>query len=1122
VTNTATPTAGAAPTNDANSPTSQTATAGTAVSAPPSVLVKDGNGNPVAGVVVTFTPATGSGTVTGGSQTTNGNGVATVGSWTLSATAGSNTLTATSGSLSGSPVTFTAQGTAGAATTIAANSPTSQTATAGTAVSAPPSVLVKDANGNPVAGAAVTFTPATGSGTVTGGSQTTNGNGVATVGSWTLSATAGSNTLTATSGSLAGSPVTFTATGTAGAAATIAANSPTSQSAPAGTAVSAPPSVLVKDANGNPVPGVAVTFAVASGNGSVTGGSQTTNGSGIASVGSWTLNQTVGTNTLTATASGSGITGNPVTFTADGTPGTATQLAFTGPPSNTPAGAVITPPVQVTARDAFGNTATQFTGNITLAIPANANPGGGTLSGTKIMAAVAGLATFSDLSINNAGNGYRLRATSSGLTAVNSAVFNITIVTPTQLVFTVPPSNATAGTAITPAVRVTAEDAAGNTATTFTGNVTLAIGTNPGGGTLTGGGPVAAVSGVATFSSVSIDKAGTGYTLTASSGTLGGTSPAFNITGSSTVSASQSTVVATSPITAGGAASTITVTAEDAFGNPIADATVTLAATPATGNTLTQPVGTTDANGVATGTLSSTVAGSKSVSATINTVAITQTATVVVNPGPAATIGANSPTSQTAAAGTAVSSPPSVIVKDTNGNPVAGVSVTFAPAVGSGTVTGGSQTTTASGIATVGSWTLSPTAGTNTLTATSSGLTGSPVTFTADGTAGAATQLVITTPPSSSAQSGVALAQQPVVQLQDANNNPVSQSGVTVTASVASGPNGATLSNATATTGSTGAAPFSGLTISGPAGSYTLSFGASGLTPATSGTIALTAAATTTTITGHSPDPSVFGQAITVSYSVTSGSGTPTGTVTVSDGTDSCSGTVAQGSCSLTPSSAGSVTLTAAYAGDANFASSTSAGVGQTVNPAATTTTITSETPDPSTVGGAVTFAFTVAANAPGSGTATGTVTVSDGAQSCSASVAVGTCNIAFNTAGARTVTATYAGDGNFAGSTSAGVGHTVNQAPTTTTIIGVAPEPSVLTQPITISFTVTSSGGTPTGNVTVTDGTVSCTATVADGSCSMIPLAAGTETLVATYGGDANFLGSTSAPFAHTVNLTP
>src|SRR5205807_723391 len=276
--------AGAAATIAANSATSQSATAGTAVGAPPSVIVKDANGNPVTGAAVTFAVAPGNGTITGGSQTTNTSGVATVGSWTISAAAGANTLTASSGTLSGSPVTFTATGTAGGAATIAANSATSQSATAGNAVSAPPSVIVKDANGNPVTGVTVTFTPATGSGTVTGGSQTTNTSGVATVGSWPRSATAGTIPTRRSSEPLSGSPVTFTATGTAGGAATIAANSATSQSATVGTAVSAPPSVVVKDANGNPVTGVTVTFTPATGSGTVTGGSQTTNTSGVATV----------------------------------------------------------------------------------------------------------------------------------------------------------------------------------------------------------------------------------------------------------------------------------------------------------------------------------------------------------------------------------------------------------------------------------------------------------------------------------------------------------------------------------------------------------------------------------------------------------------------------------------------------------------------------------------------------------------------------------------------------------------------------------------------------------------------------------------------------------------------
>src|SRR3989440_3871297 len=140
-------------------------------------MIKDGDGSPVAWVAVTFAVAPGNGTITGGNQRTNASGVATVGSWTLSPTAGQNTLTTSSGTLSGSPVTFTATGTAGAAATIAANSATSQSATAGTVVSTPPSVLVKDANGNPVAEVAVTVPPAAGGGGGAGGGPNTNRRG---------------------------------------------------------------------------------------------------------------------------------------------------------------------------------------------------------------------------------------------------------------------------------------------------------------------------------------------------------------------------------------------------------------------------------------------------------------------------------------------------------------------------------------------------------------------------------------------------------------------------------------------------------------------------------------------------------------------------------------------------------------------------------------------------------------------------------------------------------------------------------------------------------------------------------------------------------------------------------
>jgi hypothetical protein len=98
------------------------------------------------------------------------------------------------------------------------------------------------------------------------------------------------------------------------------------------------------------------------------------------------------------------------------------------------------------------------------------------------------------------------------------------------------------------------------------------------------------------------------------------------------------------------------------------------------------------------------------------------------------------------------------------------------------------------------------------------------------------------------------------------------------------------------------------------------------------------------------------------------------------------------------------------------------------VNKADTTTTITSDTPDPSNIGQAVTVNFTVVANAPGSGTPTGNVTVIDGnGNTCTGTVAAGTCSLTMNTPGNNTLTATYAGDGNFNGSFGT-ASHDVNQ----------------------------------------------------------------------------------------------
>src|SRR5207249_3344450 len=247
---------------------------------------------------------------------------------------------------------------------------------------------------------------------------------------------------------------------------------------------------------------------------------------GVASFASLSIDRAGSGYTLTAAATGV-TTGSSAAFSI--TPGTAATLLFTVQPSNALAGAAIAPAVQVVAHDAQGNTATGFSSNVTMAL--GANPGSGTLAGTTTVAAASGVATFANLSINKAGTGYTLTAAATGLSGATSVGFNVTPGAATELVFTVEPSNAVAGAAITPAVQVTARDAQGNTATGFTGTVTVALDANPGSGTLSGTAAAAAVSAVATFANVSINKAGTGYTLTAAAtGVTGTTSAAFNVT----------------------------------------------------------------------------------------------------------------------------------------------------------------------------------------------------------------------------------------------------------------------------------------------------------------------------------------------------------------------------------------------------------------------------------------------------------------------------------------------------------------------------------------------------------------------------------------------------------------
>src|SRR5204863_346257 len=427
------------------------------------------------------------------------------------------------------------------------------------------------------------------------------------------------------------------------------------------------------------------------------------------------------------------------------TAGTATQLVFSVQPTNAVAGAAITPAVQVTAQDASGNTATGFTGNITVAI--GTNPSSGTLSGTKTVAAVAGVATFSGLSIDKAGTGYTLTATGAGSTT--STAFNITPATATALVFSVEPTNTVAGAAITPAVEITAQDGNGNTATGFTGNITVAIGTNPSSGTLSGTKTLAAVAGDATFTGLSIDKAGTGYTLTAT-GAGSTTSTAFNIT-AGTATALVFSVEPTNTVAGAAITPAVQITAQDGNGNTAAGFT---------GN-ITVAIGTNPSSGTLSGTKTvAAVAGVATFSGlsidkagtgyTLTATGVGSTTSTVFNitAGTATQLVFSVQPSTTTAA-TAITPAVEVTAQDAGGNTASGFTGNITVAIGtnpsSGTLAGTLTDAAVAGVASFSGLSIEHEGTGYTLTATGAGSTTSTA-FNI--TAGSATQLVFSVQPS--------------------------------------------------------------------------------------------------------------------------------------------------------------------------------------------------------------------------------------------------------------------------------------------------------------------------------------------------------------------------------------
>ncbi len=729
------------------------------------------------------------------------------------------------------------------------------TGIAGSPITPAIAVSVEDGSGNVVTTASnlvtVVLLANPGSAVLSGTLSATPVNGVVTFSDLSLDKAGTGYTLAVTATGLTGA--TSDAFNTLAGAGAILSFTVQPTTAVAGVGVLPAMEVTLKDSLGNIATGfngnVTLTIANNAGGGTLSGTTTVQAVAGVALFSGISIDK-VGTG-YTVQAGVTGLT--PVTSGAfDITPGAATQIVYSTQPSNATAGAQIAPAVVLTALDAMGNVATGYNGVVTVAITAGTGTAGATLSGAIAVAATNGVASFGTLNIDKSGTGYTLGAAASGLTGATSAAFDIAAGSATQLVYGVQPTDAVAGSAITPAVEIKALDALGNLATGFVGSVTVAItaGTGTAGAVLSGTATAAAVGGIASFSTLSIDKAGSGYTLGATAGGVSGaTSTPFAIAVGSAVKLAFSV----QPVnTTAGAAVTpgVEVTAQDGVGNTVASFT----------GAITVDIGNNPVGGVLAGTLTMNAVGGI---ATFSNLSIAKSGTGFTLTAAAATlVGATSNAFNivagtatqlsftvqpaTVAAGASITPAVEVTALDLLGNIATSFTGTVTMAIGTNPATGvlsGTLTDAASaGVASFNNLKIDKSGVGYTLSATATGVTAA-VSGAFDVTVGTPTKLFFSVQPPASTTAGVAMTPSIQVVAQDAAGNPVPTYAGTVTVAITSGTgtSGALLRGTTVVGAAGGVATFSTLNIDKTGTGYTLRATATGLTAATSTALAITA-----------------------------------------------------------------------------------------------------------------------------------------------------------------------------------------------------------------------------------------------------------------------------------------
>jgi hypothetical protein len=520
--------------------------------------------------------------------------------------------------------------------------------------------------------------------------------------------------------------------------------------------------------------------------------------------------------------------------------GPATQLAVTTQPSSAAvSGTVLAQQPVVQIEDSSGNVVTTDTSTVTAAFTS----GGVNVSNASV-AAVNGVATFTNLALTADDGSYTLTFTDSSLTA---AVSNAVVVSgpATKLVITTQPSTSEpSGVALVVQPVVKVEDANNNVVLSNTSTVTAAI-TAPPVGSSVANATAVAVAGVATFSGLDLTGSAGTYTLTF---TDGGLTAAVSSTITVSAGGASKLVIVTEPSSAAPSGAALAqqpvLKIEDAGGNIVTTNTSTVSATFTSGGFTVSNASVAAVAGVATFSALALNAPAGSYTLTFSDGGFTTavSTSIVVGVGTASQLVITTQPSSTVANSVALAQQPVVKIEDSGGNIVTTNTSTVTANITSSSYAALHNTAVAvAGVATFSALALNAPSGAYTLTFSDGGLTAA-ASSTITVSAGVATQLVITTQPSSSAPSGAVLAQKPVVKVEDAAGNVIASDTSTATARITTG--GVSVTNASATAVA-GVATFSGLALNALAGSYTLTFTDGSLTAAVSNSIAVSVGAAT-------------------------------------------------------------------------------------------------------------------------------------------------------------------------------------------------------------------------------------------------------------------------------------